>query len=265
MAKSKKKLYTAIALLAVLAMAGTLAYYFKTMEIDNPFATQKYGGTTVEKFTPEPDWQPGETVDKSVKVENTGDYPLIARVKFEEKWVRKGGTDAYESNASAKGLTAFNPDADAAADVIAPDTVSDVHKTFVNISNTKWKFNTTDGYFYWMAVIPKNGSTEPILQDVTLCNNTNMGKYDVSYEYALVTKGSGEPDADSDAWTTVSGDLPVPTSEQELYQRKIEVLSTADPGHADSTYTLKVITDICQASQAAAAENRWAETIPGLK
>lgn len=263
MAKSKKKLYTAIALLAVLAMAGTLAYYFKTMEIDNPFETQKYGGTTVEKFTPEPDWEPGEKVDKEVKVVNTGNYPLIARVRFEEQWVRDG--KKYETNASSNGLAKFNPNVDATADSIAPIDVSDVHKNLVNLSDEKWKLNA-DGNFYWMAVIPENGSTDPILQDVTLCNNTNMGTYDIKYEYALVEAGSNEPAADSSEWKAVPDTgVPTPATNQELYQRKIETLSTTDPGHAGSTYTLKVITDICQASKAAADENRWAEKIPGLK
>lgn len=273
MTKGKKKVYIIVALVAALALAGTLAYFFKTMSIDNPLETKKYGGSTVEKFTPEKDWQPGEKVDKEVKVQNTGDYDLIARVRFEEKWERLDadgkviGTP-YETNKSSNGLDNFNPAVDAAANVIAPNTVSDVHKNLINLgtSGKTWKFNATDGNFYWMEVIPSGGTTLPILKDLTLCNNTNMGTYDEVYEYALVDKTASEPAANSSEWTKVPDTgLPTPTADQTLYQRKIEKLSVDDPGHAGSRYTLTVITDVCQASTAAATENNWAETIPNLQ
>ena len=51
--KKTKKVKAFAGLLALTLVVGSLAYFTKTMSIDNPFSTKKYGGETVEKFTPE--------------------------------------------------------------------------------------------------------------------------------------------------------------------------------------------------------------------
>ena len=114
MKKAKVKAFAGI--LALTLVVGSLAYFTKTMSIDNPFSTKKYGGETVEKFTPEKNWEPGAEVNKDVTVKNTGDYDVLVRVKLTEKWVNKTtdnivaeNTTGLKGNASqidpADGLT----------------------------------------------------------------------------------------------------------------------------------------------------------------
>ena len=47
--KKTKKVKAFAGLLALTLVVGSLAYFTKTMTIDNPFSTKEYGGETVEK------------------------------------------------------------------------------------------------------------------------------------------------------------------------------------------------------------------------
>lgn len=90
----KKKNVLALAgVLAVCAVGGTMAYFNQTMEAENVFDTGKYGSTMVEDFKPSEgqNWEPGATVNKVVKVVNTGNLPVVVRVKMDEKWIDPDG------------------------------------------------------------------------------------------------------------------------------------------------------------------------------
>ena len=87
-----KKVVGALGLAAVALVGGTFAYFTQTSTIDNPFDTAKYGTVVVEDFKPEDgeDWTPGAQVNKDLYVDNTGDRPVVVRVKFEDIWSRNG-------------------------------------------------------------------------------------------------------------------------------------------------------------------------------
>lgn len=102
--KLNKKLMAAGGLAAIAVIGGTWAYFNQTTAISNPLSTGTYTTSMVEKFTPSTDWEPGVKVDKLVQAENTGDYPVLVRVKMDEIWTRKGSTKAFAVIMSANAV-----------------------------------------------------------------------------------------------------------------------------------------------------------------
>lgn len=262
MAKNKKKLLVVVGLVAALAVVSTLAYFFASTSIDNPFKTNKYGGETVEKFTPPTDWEPGEEVGKEVKATNTGTYGLLVRVKFDEKWTNAAG-DFDKLSSSDTGFFPANATTSA-------NPGSSVYKKLANLGTGKW-VDGGDGYFYWDGVLEPTKSTDAILEAVTLCADADMGTYTTTMYYAVVDKNAQPTDND---WTTTEPEKNQDGSYKlgegkELFQKKVVAIDPKNSGYADSTYTLTVTTDFCQASKDAAdavtTGGAWAKTPAGLK
>lgn len=253
--KKSKKVKAAVGLLALTLVVGTLAYFVKTMSIDNPFSTKKYGGETVEKFTPEKDWEPGGQVTKEVQAKNTGDYDLWVRVKFDEKWER----DENEINGtvlSSSDAHKFFPANDNESVVDG----SSVYKHLAGVENGSW-VDGKDGYFYYKTALKPGQMTSNLLDYVTLCKNTDMGSYEVSEtKYALVDKSKSAEDLTDKDYTYTS--VPEIGENQVLYQKKVISLDPKNAGLAGADYTLTITTELLQANADAANENGWA-TYPG--
>ena len=250
MKKAKVKAFAG--LLALTLVVGSLAYFTKTMSIDNPFSTKKYGGETVEKFTPENNWEPGGQVTKEVQAKNTGDYDLWVRVKFDEKWERNGQLIAGTDISSSDAAKFFPPSADNA---VAGG--SSVYKHLAGVEGGTWQ-DGNDGYFYYKTTLEKDQSTSLLLDYVTLCKDANMGEYTVSQmKYALVDdtkKAEDLTDADYDR-TEVPTEIP---AGKVLYQKKVVELNDANAGLAGADYTLTITTQLVQAN--ADAAKGWAVT-----
>ena len=158
----KKKNVLALAgVLAVCAVGGTMAYFNQTMEAENVFDTGKYGSTMVEDFKPSEgqNWEPGATVNKVVKVVNTGNLPVVVRVKMDEKWINKDDDTLIKEASTAKAAS----DAAKAAGVAGANQLVTVYqgdpedgqwavddsvvKKALNESG-KWIYREEDGYYY---------------------------------------------------------------------------------------------------------------------
>ncbi len=260
----------AIAGLVVLTLVvGTLAFFSKTMSIDNPFSTKKYGGETVEKFTPKKDWEPGGEVTKEVQAKNTGDYNLWVRVKFDEVWKRDGqeitgtalssvATDAQDSSKKVTS-TKFFPTSDETSVVGG----SSVYKHLAGVEGKTW-VDGGDGYFYYKKTLESGDMTSKLLDYVTLCNDADMGTYTVSeMKYALVDDTMTADQLTDNDYTLSEKDVPaeIPTG-KVLYQKKVITLDSSDAGLAGADYTLTITTELLQANEDAATQNDWA-TYPG--
>lgn len=234
--KLNKKLVAAGGLAAIAVIGGTWAYFNQTTAISNPLSTGTYTTSMVERFTPSTDWQPGVTVDKLVQAENTGDYPVLVRVKMDEVWTRKGATEAFATIMSANG-TAFNDlkeengryianqytadaDGDASKDgivpaftVVAPDSDfsekdhSVVYKNLSGIGTEgdTWSFNPTDGYWYYNQALAAGTAatptvTEPLMDSIRLADNVDMGKYTDGSLLDYVVSKSDTKDNITEAW-----------------------------------------------------------------
>lgn len=148
-----KKLKAIAGLVAVAVIGGSLAYFNQTMTVENPFDTNKYSSELVETFNPGDgdDWQPGATVNKDIQVDNTGDYDVIVRVKFDETWTRKGGNSAYVTNTGINDSTSQTDETDG----LVTGDYSVVKKNLLNAD--KWFYNTNDGYYYYLDNLKAGG------------------------------------------------------------------------------------------------------------
>ena len=148
--KNKKSVVASIVLSGALVVVGTLAYFTQTHTVDNKLKTKGFGSDIVEKFTPK-EFNPGATVTKEVRVDNTGDYALVARAKWEESWTRNG--EEFKA-------------------VAYPDTNNEsvVDK---NGMSDKW-VDGNDGWAYYNEMIGVNGHTENFLTSITLKNSADV-------------------------------------------------------------------------------------------
>lgn len=243
--KKSNKIKAVAGLLALTLVVGALAYFSKVMSIDNPFSTKKYGGETVEKFTPKKDWEPGGQVTKEVQAKNTGDYDLYVRVKFDEKWERDGKL-IEGTNLSSSDSTKFFP-----TENNSVKGGSSVYKHLVGVEQKSWT-DGKDGYFYYNKVLSKDQLTTKLLDYVTLCKDANMGEYKVSNtKYALVAEDRNAENLTDDDYTLTEAPAVIPTG-KVLYQKKVVSLNEANAGLAGANYTLTITTELVQANADAA-------------
>lgn len=273
----KKRNIAALAgVAAVLTIGGSLAYFNQTMQVENNFDTAKYGGTLVEDFSPSDgkDWEPGVEVNKDVLVTNTGDQPVVVRVKFDEKWVRdnKAFVEIVASDKTVKGdpnkimtVTQDNA-ADGIADAVKDDSV--VEKELI-LDN--WTYNEADGYYYYNTVVGAGQPTDKILDSVTLNKNADMGKFLKVKSYATADAPDTWVAFDIEDGNEVSEERMaeiVKKTGKEIAHIKQDVLTDESAkGYSDANYTLTITADMIQATKEAVAE-AWTtapETVKGME
>ncbi len=110
--KNKKKIALGAAALAVVMVAaGTFAWFTTTDKVENIFGMDNFDVTITEDFDkPDVPLVPGTDVTKQVGVTNSGNVPVVVRVKLEETLAlleqdSEKGTDklkvVYETNSAA--------------------------------------------------------------------------------------------------------------------------------------------------------------------
>lgn len=200
--KLNKKALAGAGLGAVVLVGGTFAYYNQTLSIDNPLKSSKYGTELVEEFTPSEELKPGATIKKEVGVTNTGDYPVLVRIRMDEKWSRlnaQGTLDTFGVHGSGDidfnftGLTATQVPTEAGGtdgDTNGLTFVGEdkdgtvVRKDLIEGVDGKW-LKGSDGYWYYRSILQKDGTTGNLLKSLTFATNMDMGLYNVKdYYYA---------------------------------------------------------------------------------
>ncbi|WP_164516877.1 BsaA family SipW-dependent biofilm matrix protein [Clostridium transplantifaecale] len=268
----KKRNIAALAgVAAVLTIGGSLAYFNQTMEVENNFDTAKFGSTLVEDFKPSEgkDWQPGVEVNKDVVVTNTGDVPVVVRVKMDEKWMRDN--DAFKTITAAddKGNTIVTVLQGGGQEEDAKDGLTDPDKTVVHktLNTDDWKL-ADDGWYYYVSNVPAAGedgtgnTTEKFLDAVKLANDADMGEFVKTKYYQL----EGE-----DAWVKFPVDE---DTKEQVTEEALEKMITAEgkviakikadvavktgadgdtinKGYSDAEYTLTITAEVVQATKEA--------------
>lgn len=264
--KMNKKAAALGGLAAVAVVGGTWAYFSQSAEITNPFSTGSYGGSIVESFNPSDgdNWQPGATVDKEVVAENTGNSPLLVRVKMAETWSRKDIAGTMPNITSADGEEFLNV---AQIDSKDGNTAGDstvVHKNLAE--NDAWT-QGEDGYWYYKGQLAPGATTESLLESVTLDKDTDMGLYTTTYKYCTTDGKDSKPDDKTEWLTAKDGEEDVDmlaaaeAAKKEgnsFHVKKETALDEAHPGYADADYELEITIDMVQPTEDAVVD-AWGE------
>ena len=187
---NKKTRVAISAMLAIALIVATWAYFVSESNIDNKFNTKSNSVETIEKFTPEQELVPGQTIDKEVGVKNTGDYGLVVRIKLEEAWARN---DVDFITISGEDNGAFNDAIDSAdkdsvtgkvtssqvdngdGTVAGDETV--VYKNLLGLDDGTWT-KGDDGYYYYNTILNPKNSTSLLFDKITLAGDTDLGIFD---------------------------------------------------------------------------------------
>ncbi len=295
MMKSKK--FLALAGVAALAVVGgSFAYYSSFNEFNNEFDTTNYSTSSTEKFNPNgdnKDWKPGVEVEKKIFATNTGDGDVWVRIKFSEKWMKQdenhtlltlGSADVTEPDnpyhfTSKDGLDkfGFRSSFDNSKDYqgigddydkdgnVSQDSGSVVGKTLAADWQNNWYFNEKDGYFYYKKVLTNEdgkNTTADLLESVTLCEDTDMGRFDEPVYYIAVEKDGEKPvfneanwtkaqmNQNYDGWTWGIPDKDDDTlKDKDVYTYKGKILDKDLPGYANADYQLDIKVDFLQTNE----------------
>lgn len=176
----KKNMIALAGLVAVCGIGGTLAYFNQTMEAENAFDTGKFGSTLVEDFKPSDgqNWEPGATVNKVVEVKNTGNLPVVVRIKMDETWVNKDKGELVKKTSTeeigkAGDNKLVNIYQEKNGDGLWADDDSVVKKEIDKSGN--WIFH--GGYYYYKNELAAGAPTDAFLKSVTLIEDVDMGQY----------------------------------------------------------------------------------------
>lgn len=262
--KMNKKAAALGGLAAVAVVGGTWAYFNQTAAITNPFSTGSYGGSIVESFNPSEgdNWQPGATVDKEVVAENTGNSPLLVRVKMAETWSRNDQNMIAINSEKQPDFTEVKQ-ADA-EDGLVEDDQTVVWKNLAE--NDAWT-QGEDGYWYYKGQLAPGATTESLLESVTLDKDTDMGLYTTTYKYCTTDGKDSKPDDKTEWLTAENGEedadmlVAARAAKKEgnsFHVKKETALDEAHPGYADADYELEITIDMVQTTEDAVVD-AWGE------
>ncbi len=214
-----------LALLLLLTITVSFAYYTTTDSFENIFRTSKYGTKVEEVFESPDDWRPGIETSKVITATNTGTVCENVRVKYTENWKSENGTT----------LPLIDPNLNEKVALINFDHTED------------WK--ESNGYYYYKKNLLEGDTTTSFIKSVTfnpnyegnlVCTTDPTGKIrtctssDDSYEgatYTLtITVETIQCSAMKDAWGLEVEDLVVKTTLDTGANVNAKMLSFAGTG-----------------------------------
>ena len=178
---SKRKilaLASAVCMVAILAIGGTLAYFTSTKEATNTFTVGNVDITLTE-----PKWEgsgsqdapevyPGEPLAKDPTVKNTGANPCFVRIKV-------------------TGL-----------DCLAPAGNITYRTDYVNEKiGDNWELHT-DGYFYYNKVLEVGATTDALFDQIVIPTNLTNGDAEKEFN-VVVTAEAVQAQGAKPSWTAV--------------------------------------------------------------
>lgn len=167
-------------LAAVAAIGGTWAYWNQNLSVDNNFQAGNFDSDIVEKFKPETDWLPGETVEKIVSVKNSGNVDMAVMATITQKWTEEGVVfetpegDEYAAQiqwGDNVAMFAVPGLVDEAAALKIENTVrsfADSPDTWVLTGINDMQDGSQQLCFVYSGIVKENGSTNNLVESVTM-------------------------------------------------------------------------------------------------
>ena len=144
-----KKIITIFILTAIFILLGivgfTIAYFTSTTEFENEFESGLFQTEATEVFNSPSNWEPGDTTQKELTIENTGNVNARARVCLSEEW------------------TSLNGDS-------LPNEVNNERVAILNLANTSDWTKRGNCYIY-NDVLEPNDVTSTFINSVTFNPN----------------------------------------------------------------------------------------------
>jgi len=162
---NKKTLIFAVAAVAVLGIAGTVAYNTDTMVFNNLFHLGDDASEFSDTFESPSSWTPCTTTPKTAIATNKSNSNRYVRMKINQYW-RTANTTTPETDYTTTDLPLTWTDGD------------DVKSyAIINMQNTdKWELKA-DGWYYYKTPLAANQSTDSLLQSVTFnCEVNTAGE-----------------------------------------------------------------------------------------
>ena len=147
--KKKKSLIAIVALLLVVVVGATFAYFQSNSTFVNIFNTGTYRIVTTEVFESPSNWVPGQEIPKTITSTNEGTIPAAIRVSYTEQWIKN-------------------------IDGVDTDITSQVDEgtAIINFDNTS-DWTKVGNYYYYKYILEPNETTSSFIRNVTL--NSNIG------------------------------------------------------------------------------------------
>ena len=160
-----RKTIIALLLVAIVGIVGlTIAYFANSQTIENNFITKEYGTEVVEEFVSPDNWLPGDTTNKTVVAENTGQVDQAVRVKLIESWTT-------HNNGTLNGW--IHPDGSKSTHTTQTELATDERVAILNLGNTSDWTKVGDYYYYNYKLAPGE-STTTFLESVTFNSKTKL-------------------------------------------------------------------------------------------
>ena len=179
---------TGMVLLAALALiagsfGSTWAYYYSGSQmLENPLNTSHSGAVIVEVFDPASSFLPGETVEKRVAFQNTGEMDLYLRVRIPPN---EGWYDKKEPNTR---LSTDRVNKTCAAEW------GDEKESGVWEDGSEWV--TIGDYRYYTKILPKGETTKDVLESIRLDPEVSNDRHSANYSdqiYRLIFDAEAVP------------------------------------------------------------------------
>ena len=178
-------------------------------------------GQIVEVYETASGVYPGNTVGKTVNVKNTGDSDSIVRIKVEKVWGEVRDDDGK---------------------LIPKDGLS-TDNILIDYNTEYWRYNETDGYFYYLGVLkPGETTLEPLFEEFKIDEDTG-NEYaglqgDIIIKMECVQAGSDG----ASLWGTTLTDLGIEYVETEPVDTTTEV-TLQDGGFVFNPETTDLFSD----------------------
>ena len=143
--KNKKIIFIFLAVILLIGIGSTLAYFNNALDISNIFTSATFEMSVDEEFTSPSNWKPGDTTSKSITVTNDSNIPIKVRLSYTEEW--------YDENNNPLPL------------------VHDGEKVaIINLANTS-DWTKSGEYYYYNGTLAVDDTTSSFISGVTFNPN----------------------------------------------------------------------------------------------